>query len=197
MPFTGLTLDLGCGSNKADGALGVDGRIVSGVDIVGKVDSLPIASNSAHTIYLSHVLEHVPELISVMEEIWRVCKPGARVYIWSPHFSCGLYSWGDPTHVRTMSTTIFDFLIPETAINYYTTARFTIEKRELHYAFRRTGVPVQSPDTGFPRLKSHISRFIEPLANKNRILQVFCERVWAPWIGFEEVYFELVCVKDS
>ena len=190
-------LDLGCGRNKVAGSVGCDVAAVPGVDLVTTVDRLALRDRAADVVYAIHVLEHVPSLVDAMDEIWRACKPGARVHIWCPHFSCGLYTWGDPTHRRAMSSITFDQWEPGATLDYYSAARFQVVTRELHYAFRRDVGTVHDRSAATAKLKRFIARLVEPLANRNRILQLVCERFWANWVGFEEIYFELVCVKDT
>ncbi|MER3448016.1 MAG: hypothetical protein C4291_14835, partial [Candidatus Dadabacteria bacterium] len=117
-----VVLDIGCGRNKVPGSIGVDVARVGGVDVVGTVERLPFKENTADVVYLSHVLEHVDSLVDAMEEIWRVCKHGALVHIWGPHFSCGLYTWSDPTHRRAFTSTVFDYFDPSAPLSYYSRA---------------------------------------------------------------------------
>lgn len=191
-----IVIDLGCGGNKFPGSIGMDQKAINGVDVAGQVDALPFGNSVADEVIACHVLEHVPSLLDAVEEIWRICKPGARVRVWSPHFSCGLYSWGDPTHVRTFSTLAFDYFSPDAEMSYYSTARFRIAERRLHFAFQRDGSIIDSAHPMISFLKRVVSRVANPLANLNRMTQLLCERVWASCVGFEEVYFELECVKE-
>jgi ubiquinone/menaquinone biosynthesis C-methylase UbiE len=81
-------LEIGCGPKKIKGFYGIDLFNYSGVDLVVDVDKgLPFKDNSIKEIYTSHVLEHVKNFEFVMEEIYRVCKPNARVIIKVPYFS--------------------------------------------------------------------------------------------------------------
>jgi SAM-dependent methyltransferase len=191
-----VILDIGCGKNKVPGSIGVDIARVAGVDVVGAVERLPFKDNTADVVYLSHVLEHVDSLVGAMEEIWRVCKHGALVHIWGPHFSCGLYTWSDPTHRRAFTSTVFDYFDPTATLSYYSRARFRVLRRELHFGFRRDAMPVHGFHPLTTMLKAMVGHLVEPLANLGRVGQLFCERTWAPWIGFEEIYVQLRAVKE-
>ena len=110
-----LILDLGCGPNKTEGALGIDLIPFPGVDIVRNIAEtyLPFDDDSVSGIVTKHFLEHVSDLTFVMNEIWRVCRSGAIVDIAVP--TC-LSPWaiGDPTHKRLFNTTSFPhYLIKE------------------------------------------------------------------------------------
>lgn len=192
-----IILDIGCGRNKVPGSIGVDVARVGGVDVVGTVERLPFKENTADVVYLSHVLEHVDSLVDAMEEIWRVCKHGALVHIWGPHFSCGLYTWSDPTHRRAFTSTVFDYFDPSAPLSYYSRARFRVLRRELHFGFRRNGMAVPGFHPVTTTLKALAGRLVEPAANLGRGSQLFCERTWGPWIGFEEIYFQLRAVKQG
>ena len=62
-----------------------------------------------------------------MEEIYRISKNGAKVFITTGHFS-GLDSFTDPTHKHFFTSRTFDYFIPGTALynkyNYSTKAKF-------------------------------------------------------------------------
>jgi hypothetical protein len=92
-------IDLGCGSHKVEGAIGVDKHPYPGVDKIVDLDVTPwpLDSDSFETIYAHHVIEHVVDIPLFMNEIHRIGSDGAMVYIVTPHFS-SVSSWGDPTH---------------------------------------------------------------------------------------------------
>lgn len=97
-----LKIDLGCGPNKKEGFIGVDQINFPNVDVVmhlGK-DKLPFADNSVVEFHCSHFMEHLTanERTHVVNELYRVMKPGAKGIVVVPHWaSCRAY--GDPTHV--------------------------------------------------------------------------------------------------
>jgi SAM-dependent methyltransferase len=81
-----LQIDLGCGSRKQPGFVGIDRFAMPGVDIVADLDSvLPVADSSANLIYASHSLEHVGDLMATMREIFRIGAHGAQVCIVAPY----------------------------------------------------------------------------------------------------------------
>ena len=79
---------------------------------------------------MRNILEHLPDTIRVMEEVWRVCGNGARINIAVPYYNApGAFQ--DPTHVKCFTENSFDYFTPDqdTALscyNYYTKARFKI-----------------------------------------------------------------------
>jgi SAM-dependent methyltransferase len=95
-----VSLDLGCGKNKKPGFIGVDSRQFEGVDRVVDLTGLwPWADGEVDEINASHVVEHftAPQRIHVVNEMFRVLKPGGKATIIVPHWaSCRAY--GDLTH---------------------------------------------------------------------------------------------------
>jgi hypothetical protein len=51
---------------------------------------------------MKHVLEHLPDTIQVMKELYRICRDGATVHIRVPHPRHDDYL-SDPTHVRPIT----------------------------------------------------------------------------------------------
>ena len=121
MPETQI-LDIGCGNSKTPGAFGMDILPGPQVDLVHDLNALPwpIEESRFDKIVCSHVLEHINDLVGVMNEIHRVSKNGARIHIITPHFS-SLNSWEDPTHTRHFARRSFSFF--DTASKHHYTNR--------------------------------------------------------------------------
>jgi SAM-dependent methyltransferase len=96
-----LKLDIGCGTKKQPGFLGVDQYAMPGVDKVFDVRKTPWPwkDGSVDEVYCSHFLEHLTgmERIAFMNELWRVLIPGGKAMIVVPHWASHR-SYGDPTH---------------------------------------------------------------------------------------------------
>lgn len=115
MPDT-IKIDLGCGRRKADGFIGidkvqiVDGKGVSIVDVVMDVskDPLPYEDGTVDEILADSVLEHVDNFLFVINECYRVLKPGGILRGTVP--VCGSKShWKDPTHQRCFIEETFSY----------------------------------------------------------------------------------------
>lgn len=119
-----MKLDLGCGSHKEQGFVGVDAQKSEGVDVVCDLgaEKWPFADDSVDEARASHVIEHLPgervdfklnvdwerhthSVARVLtyprahffNELWRVLKKGAKATIVTPCWSsCRAY--GDHTH---------------------------------------------------------------------------------------------------
>lgn len=130
-----LVLNLGCGKRRIPGSIGVDRVALEGfVDVVHDLEQVPypFASDSADEIHLYYVLEHLHEPLRIMEELHRIMKPGAKLYIKVPHFSSA-YSYIDITHVRPYSFRSFNAFERGNPIHYYTRARFTVRLARIKY----------------------------------------------------------------
>jgi hypothetical protein len=93
-------IDLGCGAIKAPGFIGADRVQLPGVSVILDLNvPLPFADNSADLIVASHSLEHVRDLTATMQEIYRVCKPGAQLCILAPYSQQGL-NYANPYHFQ-------------------------------------------------------------------------------------------------
>ncbi|MDD5532386.1 MAG: glycosyltransferase [Syntrophales bacterium] len=97
----GLCLNLGCGYRKLEGFINIDNREVVGPDLLCEVvGGLPYPDSSVDMVRADDFLEHIPigSVIGVMEEIWRVLKPGG-VFESSTPSTDGRGAFQDPTHV--------------------------------------------------------------------------------------------------
>ncbi len=81
----GLVLNLGSGIKRIrKGVLNIDFFPFEGVDIVADITDLPFIDNSVDAIVNEFVLEHLANPEKVVEEMWRVMKPGAILYVAVP-----------------------------------------------------------------------------------------------------------------
>lgn len=123
-------IDLGCGNNPREGAVGVDIRDYPAVDIQRDVRDLPDEwSESIQKAYASQLFEHLSgeEIAEALAEVSRVLEPGGEVVFDVPY---GRAHDADPTHeTRWYFKTIAYYLPrsevarlgwdPETFPNYY------------------------------------------------------------------------------
>lgn len=83
----GLSIDLGCGANKAPGMIGVDLVAGEGVDHVVDLNSepLPFEDDSVGYVFSSHTFEHLLTPTSILlREIPRVLCDRGRFELWIP-----------------------------------------------------------------------------------------------------------------
>lgn len=108
-----MKLHIGCGNHRLDGWVNIDANPACQPD---KVMSLPDDSlllefdeNTVDEIYSSHALEHMPRFLDVVEQMWRVSKPGALWTIEVPHER---HEIGNPYHVNRFTEWTFRFFEP-------------------------------------------------------------------------------------
>jgi len=94
-----MKLDIGCGKNKREGYIGIDIKDFNKVNFVINIDNtkLPFKDNSIEEIYTHHTLEHCQNIVFIMNEFFRVCKPGAKIKIIVPYGTSHQFVQ-DPTH---------------------------------------------------------------------------------------------------
>jgi SAM-dependent methyltransferase len=102
------TLDVGSGGTKQKAtSAGVDLFRAPGVDVVADVRSrLPFADASVDRIYAVHVLEHVLDLVAVMNEAHRILADDGVLHVLSPHWQA-IGAVADPTHVKYLDVQTF------------------------------------------------------------------------------------------
>lgn len=100
---------------------------------------LPFANGVIEEVKMINVLEHIQDVISVMEEIWRVCSDDAYIVVRVPFWNSVDFAI-DPTHKSRFHFSTFDFFDPDTPRGrkreYYSQANFTLKK--IH-AYIRVG----------------------------------------------------------
>lgn len=96
-----MIIDLGCGTNKEENAMGVDNVRLPEVDVVHDLMVLPYPfdDNSTEKIYLKHVIEHFEfeDIQKILNETHRILQVGGILEIRVPHTFC-VAAWIDPTH---------------------------------------------------------------------------------------------------
>ena len=97
-------LNIGCGRNIMGGWMNLDSMPLPGVDIIFDLEScatrkIPLPDDSAEELLLSHVIEHIHNILPMMEELHRVARPDAKMVIRVPYGSSD-DAYEDPTHIR-------------------------------------------------------------------------------------------------
>ncbi|MBD3252960.1 methyltransferase domain-containing protein [Candidatus Pacearchaeota archaeon] len=171
-----LKVNFGCGEKIYEDFINIDRLPLPNVDLVWDLEKtpLPFKSNSVSEIKCEHILEHVKNFMPLIEELWRICKPGAFIKIYAPYFRYEA-AYRDPTHVRFFTEHSFDYFQDGLTYSYYSKARFKIRKVELRNNFF----------SGVKNLHKKIIKFI-PF---KKFLNIFF------WNIYSEVYYELEVVK--
>jgi SAM-dependent methyltransferase len=93
-----VKLNLGSADDLRQGFINVDVVPAPGVEVADLSKPWPWQDSSIDYVRASHVIEHLPDKILTMNELWRVLKPGGKVEIDVPTTD-GPGAWQDPTHV--------------------------------------------------------------------------------------------------
>ncbi len=177
-------LNIGCGLDVRPGWVNLD-CVDYGGNTVADLTRYPWPFPDSHfdEVLASHILEHLPNFNAVINEVWRVCKPGALVVVRVPFFLSTKY-YSEPDHRTPFGIRSFDNYEDITGrslrfyekwklghrTNYLSPARFVVEDKRFHvsnFALLRW--------TGF-------------LMNLEPVLY---ERFLATWFTPEEVWFRL------
>lgn len=119
-PNKKIKLDLGCGTLKKEGYIGVDKYKFLGVDVITDLakDVWPWDDNSVDEVHCYNFIEHLTnfnekyERIHFFNELFRVLKKDAVANIAFPHW-CSIRYYGDPTHCEPFSEFGFFYLNKE------------------------------------------------------------------------------------
>jgi len=133
--MTNLKIDIGCGSSKRKGFIGIDIIPLNGVDIVHDLSKFPypFESNTVGEIWMDNVLEHLEKPLRVIEEIYRICEDKAEITISVPYFRSS-YATIDPTHLNFFGVNWFNYFDPTHIFcqkYQYSKAHFRVKKIEF------------------------------------------------------------------
>ncbi|HEV2989834.1 MAG TPA: methyltransferase domain-containing protein [Candidatus Angelobacter sp.] len=127
-------LNLGCGRKHLPGAINLDITAATSPDITHDLNlrPWPFPGNHFREVHAYDVIEHVDDVVAVMEEIHRICQPKAIVRITVPHFSCR-NAYTDPTHRHFFSCDSFRYFNGEDDLGFYTKARFRVVTNRIFF----------------------------------------------------------------
>lgn len=161
---TPISLDLGCGFRKA-GSIGIDATAENtDADLICLLgfDPLPFADDSVDEVACRDFLEHIPKAVFVeserrlrypvmylMDEIWRVLKPGGMFRSWTPMYPHPEV-FQDPTHLSAWTIKSMDYfcgLYPGAKRIYKIQANFekVLVREENFYLYAELRKPI--PDS--------------------------------------------------
>ena len=132
-----LRLNLGCGQDIRPGYVNHDwSRHRPDVEVAHDLEAFPWPwpDNSAEEIVLSDVLEHLADVVPVIDQCWRILTPAGFLHISVPHYQHE-NAWLDPTHRRPFHLDTFDYFDPETELGskycFYTDRKWCIQEKKL------------------------------------------------------------------
>ncbi len=166
----------------------------SDVQIVAQLSPhLPFKDNRVDEIFLDHALAHAEDFLGVMEECWRISKPGTILHVRLPHASSAWAVSRDPRHGRHFTLETFNYFDPRFKDpKCVSPASFRVEYARLYLTGPRRSA------RGLALARSAFARIIEGFVNQDRGMQYRWERWFAPLVGgFEELYVVLSAIKET
>jgi SAM-dependent methyltransferase len=107
-------LDVGCGRNKHPGAVGLDSNSLTDADVIHDLGDIPypFADDEFDEVIGNHVIEHVPDVMAFVSELYRITRHGGRIKLLTPHYSNP--DWpNDPTHRNHLNSYSFNYFIED------------------------------------------------------------------------------------
>ena len=134
-----IALDVGCGSRKLPGTVGMDCLPLQSVDVVHDMNVFPwpFKENTFDIVLMNHALEHVVDVVAVMEEIYRILRPGGRVVIQVPYFR-SVDAFSDPTHRHFFTSNSLDYFIQGSGLSDYKYSTASFKKIDFWYGWPHT-----------------------------------------------------------
>jgi SAM-dependent methyltransferase len=111
---------MGCGLRKRPDTIGIDKNPRSQADIIHDLNQFPYPFDDSEfdAIICDNVLEHLDDVIRVMEEIHRIAKPGGIITVIVPFFA-HRNAFNDPTHKHFFGTRSFDYFVEGLGLSEY------------------------------------------------------------------------------
>jgi hypothetical protein len=135
-----MRLNLGCCDAPVAGFVNVDKVGGSGVDMVADLSvPWPWPDNSVQLVRAWDIIEHLPDKILTMNQMWRVLAPGACAEIAVPTTD-GPGAFQDPTHVSFWNRRSFLYFEAGNpyrerfAVNYGIAAKFRVVSENVTYS---------------------------------------------------------------
>jgi len=174
-------LDIGSGHKKIEIQ---DAEIVrldfydkTHADIICNLEEgkLPFKDNEFDIVSSRHTLEHVKNLLPIINEMWRVTKPGGIIKIIVPYFASSL-AHSSIDHVRFFSYTSFDPYTKEAPTHYnWHPVTFKVKVRYIFstkYGLRTIGKIIDFITNKIPRIYQRLFCFILPTSAISYELEV-------------------------
>ncbi len=180
-------LDVGCGTNKYKGAIGLDNNPRTGADVIHDLGEIPypFADDEFDLIVSSHAIEHIPDVMIFVEELYRITKNGGKIKLATPHYTNP--DWAtDPTHKNHFNSYSFNtFIKDKQNFDFYTDVKLKPLRTYVSLAnlWRALGIEF------FVNLDQKSPKF--------RFLRKFWEHYLSFIFRGKELHFEFEVIKDD
>jgi SAM-dependent methyltransferase len=168
-------LNLGSGNNKIKYFINIDISSNFLPDIIADIErGLPFKDDSFDEVFANHVIEHLSDTIFAMNEIYRVCKNGARIIIEVP-YQCSDMAFADPTHKKIFNKESFKYFCSNCEhywihTSYGIKSDFSLVMQEFSYHTRYGYLKVELIANKPPRkeIEQHLSKSKTSLSIRKR-----------------------------
>lgn len=128
-----MKLDLGGGRSPMKGYINIDLCPTADLQIDLEKACLPFKDSEVDEIRAKDILEHIRNLLPLLNECWRVLKLGGKMYIEVPrHDSAEAVI--DPTHVRFFHWFTFDMICDRNSSIAYALKPWKLISRKMDNA---------------------------------------------------------------
>lgn len=176
-----VRINLGSGTDYKKGWYNIDKNDKVKADKYESIDLgfYYLKDNSVDYILVDHTMEHLIDVFFVMDEIYRVLKPGGTVEIYVPHYS-GVYALKHLDHKHYFGIGSFDIMTKKGAFNreQYNACKFDLIEEKLIFWHHKS--------VSFSWIYKIFPDFI---FNFNRTWRQLVERFWI--FGFDEIKYVL------
>lgn len=131
-------INLGCGFDYKERYINCDLRKTVKADKYFDMNIFPypFKDNSVDEVVMSHILEHLDNVVEVLTEVYRICKKGAIVKIDTPYFSSES-AFSDIEHKHFFTYTTLDAVDRSNPIHFRNPfcnkVNFKIIKKKLNW----------------------------------------------------------------
>ncbi|CAN5730849.1 hypothetical protein BH24ACI2_BH24ACI2_08080 [soil metagenome] len=180
-------LDVGCGSNKYEGAIGLDNNPRTAADVIHDLGEVPcpFEDNEFDLIISRHVVEHIPDVMAFITELYRITKNGGRIKLVTPHYTNPDWA-NDPTHRNHFNSYSFNTFMPERQVfDFYTEVKLKPITTYVSLAnlWRSLGI-----------------EFFVNLDKKSPFLR-FTRKFWEQYLSYifrgKELHFKFEVIKEN
>lgn len=180
-------LDVGCGANKFEGAIGLDNNPRTAADVIHDLGAIPypFGDGEFDLVVSRHVAEHVPDVMAFVSELYRITRNGGTIKLLTPHYTNP--DWPtDPTHRNHFNSYSFNTFSTERQVfDFYTDVRLKPLRTyvSLQSLWRAFGVEF------FVNIDQHWPSF--------RFTRKFWEFYLSNIMRGKELWFEFEVVKEN
>ncbi len=170
-------INLWCWFDIKEWYLNVDIINWEGVDKVFDFKKIPypLKNNTFNEIYCSMVMEHIPNLSEMINELVRISKNWSKIKIIVPYFSSPNL-WWDITHVRWFNTNSFSWFHTNSLKSFW---NINVIKQRIHFLSNHKFMESKNmnilPDfliNLFPRIYERFFCYILPSSEIHYLLEI-------------------------